>query len=694
MAALSIRQVALIVLASIALSVLYFKTQAVDLERHERTETTLRDLKNWDAILKQDVLRARTGLLNHYDTLVSTMKALRAAHARLADGPNAIHDGTDIDLKQSLDALGKNLDARGLDVERFKSRNAILRNSLSFLPVAAGRLTERLSQTAGMSRIAADMSRTLRDTLIYNLSGDIELRDQLQNAVDALRDGARVLAEEPREDVENILSHVAAILTYKPVLDDIVANLMAPESVARIDDVFRHYDASFARLEKQADVYRLLLYGLSVLLLLYVAYILVQLKRAALSLEKANAELEDRVAARTAELEEMNSSLRVHLDRICLAMERAEGGDLGVQLPILGEDVYATLYQRFNRMIEGIRDEAQILQVAQELSGELKLEVLLPRIMATTTELLNSDRSTIFVHDHRTKELWTRVAEGVDAKEIRIPENSGIAGKVFTSGESENVTDPYSHALFNPIMDRTTGYKTESILCMPIVEQTGKCIGVTQVLNKIGGEFLARDEARLRAFTAQVSISLANAQLFADVTREKNYNEATLNSLSNGVITFDAENHVSTMNPAAARILGRDPKSLLGKDALTVLGGHEGRVTTLAAEHLRTNRADNFLDVDIDLEDGNSASVNLAVVPLRDEDNEAIGGMLILEDITTEKRVKSTMARYMTPEIAEQLMEAGEDALVFRSRHFVPIKSTQTATFTPGLRNQMLESQH
>ncbi|MEJ1959692.1 MAG: hypothetical protein WDM70_09975 [Nitrosomonadales bacterium] len=61
---------------------------------------------------------------------------------------------------------------------------------------------------------------------------------------------------------------------------------------------------------------------------------------------------------------------------------------------------------------------------------------------------------------------------------------------------------------------------------------------MTQVLNKRGGPFTQEDEARLRAFTAQVSIALENAKLFADVQTMKNYNEAMLESMSNGLITL------------------------------------------------------------------------------------------------------------------------------------------------------------
>lgn len=668
MATLSFRQIALIVVAAVALSVLYYLSQSVDLDRQARTQDALQNLKHWDAVLKRDVLRTRTGLLNHYDTLVSTINSIKSAHNDIADISGRLPSGNDGALKESLKALGEELVSRGAGLERFKLHNSILRNSLSFLPVAASRITERLSSAAETAVFGAELNGMLRNALLYNLSGEAGLNDELRRAVAVFSRAAEDLDADLKPDVDNVLAHVLAILTQKPVLDRIVANLLNVKSSALIDDVARHYNTAFMRLEERAEMYRSMVFVLAVLTVLYVAFVLMQLNRAATSLEAANTELEARVAARTAELSETNSELRIHLDRIGLAMEQAERGDMDIQLPEVVEGVYATLYRRFNHMIVGIRDEAEILKVAQELSGELKLDALLARIMGTTTDLLDADRSTIFVHDRNSNELWSRVAEGVDVKEIRIPDNAGIAGKVFESRAAENVADPYAHELFNPEIDRATGYKTESILCMPIIDRNGEAIGVTQVLNKSGGEFLARDEARLRAFTAQVSISLANAQLFADVTREKNYNEATLNSLSNGVITFGVDTLVTTANPAAARIFGRDVDELIGMDAATVFGGRRGWVTTQVTELLRTGKIDNFLDVDLQFEDGTSASVNLTVVPLRDGDNEIIGGMLILEDITSEKRVKSTMARYMTREIAEQLMEAGEDALGGRSQ--------------------------
>ena len=97
-----------------------------------------------------------------------------------------------------------------------------------------------------------------------------------------------------------------------------------------------------------------------------------------------------------------------------------------------------------------------------------------------------------------------------------------------------------------------------------MVNKDGKTIGVTQVLNKVGGSFKAEDEARLKAFTAQISIGLENAKLFDDVQNTKNYVESILESMSNGVVTLDAEKKIVTCNAAGLRILNTSEAEIIG----------------------------------------------------------------------------------------------------------------------------------
>ena len=94
--------------------------------------------------------------------------------------------------------------------------------------------------------------------------------------------------------------------------------------------------------------------------------------------------------------------------------------------------------------------------------------------------------------------------------EIEIPMTKGIAGHVARTGETLNITDPYSHPDFNPAVDRETGYRTLSVLCMPILDRHKKMVfAVAQLLNKNGGEpFTKEDEEAFREFAEPLGLIL------------------------------------------------------------------------------------------------------------------------------------------------------------------------------------------
>ena len=349
--------------------------------------------------------------------------------------------------------------------------------------------------------------------------------------------------------------------------------------------------------------------------------------------------------------------------RLIEAMRAVEHGDLDNELHLTSTDEYAELFRGFNLMLGSLREEVRILQLSHDLAGELNLDRLLARLMHATTELLNADRSTLFLYDRKTGELFSRVAEGLEIREIRIPTDSGIAGAVFHSRRTENIPDPYADPRFNKEVDRRTGYRTESILAMPIVNKAGDGIGVTEVLNKRGGRFTARDEARLGAFTAQIAVALENARLFEDVLNERNYNEGILRSTTDGIVTLDAADRILTANEAALRILKTARADVIGRPVDAVFTGPNAWVVQNLEKVKQSNHREIAVEMELRLGAGDLASVNLAVNPLIDVNEEHIGSMLVLEDITSEKRIRSTMARYMSPEVAEQLLAAGEAVL-------------------------------
>jgi adenylate cyclase len=345
------------------------------------------------------------------------------------------------------------------------------------------------------------------------------------------------------------------------------------------------------------------------------------------------------------------------------AMRGVEQGDLDHDLRLSTTDEYAALFRGFNLMVGSLREEVRILQLSHDLAGEIKLDTLLTRLVLATSELLNAERCTLFLYDRKTGELFSRVAEALEIKEIRIPSDRGIAGAVFTTRRTENIADPYADPRFNQDVDRSTGYRTVSILAMPIVNKAGDCIGVTEVLNKRGGRFTAKDETRLAAFTAQIAIALENAKLFEDVLNEKNYNEGILRSTTDGIVTLDAEDRILTANDAAIRILKQDRPALIGRTLADSFAGANVWVPNTLDKVKQSGRREIAVEMELHVGEKDIASVNLAVNPLIDVNEEHIGSMLVLEDITSEKRIRSTMARYMSPEIAEQLLAGGESVL-------------------------------
>jgi hypothetical protein len=98
-------------------------------------------------------------------------------------------------------------------------------------------------------------------------------------------------------------------------------------------------------------------------------------------------------------------------------------------------------------------DLRRLLDVNISISSEMQLEALLTKIVTVTTTVIHADRSTLFLYDERTDELASVVAEGVEAKEIRFPAASGLAGWCFTHGEAVNLPDAYKDPRFNSQVD-------------------------------------------------------------------------------------------------------------------------------------------------------------------------------------------------------------------------------------------------
>ena len=304
------------------------------------------------------------------------------------------------------------------------------------------------------------------------------------------------------------------------------------------------------------------------------------------------------------------------------------------------------------------KQELEFLDVVSQVSSELELTPLLQKIITTISTMLDCERATLFINDEKTNELYTEVGEGLDEKSvIKFPNHLGIAGTVFTSAKPVNIPHAYADLRFNPSFDKQTGFFTRSILCMPVLNKEGKTIGVSQVLNKRGGSFNSEDEKRLGAFTSQISMGIENAKLFDDVQNQKNYSESILSSMHDAVLTLDENGIIKTCNSAGLRILKIPILSEILEQPIKEFFDEDNNWLLQKLELVEEE--EDFLDAELKIE-GEKLSVNISLMPLLGQKDENLGTMLMIEDISSEKRMKSTMSRYMDPELADQLMSAGD----------------------------------
>src|SRR3954470_18309453 len=135
-----------------------------------------------------------------------------------------------------------------------------------------------------------------------------------------------------------------------------------------------------------------------------------------------------------------------------------------------------------------LRREQKKVALVQEVSRALStvgdLDALLRLIMEKVTELMEADRSTLYLVTEDGGQLWSKVVQGGSVVEIRLRVGEGIAGWVAQTREIVNIPDAYADQRFQPAVDVKSGYRTRTILSLPMIGALGGLVGVLQVLNK------------------------------------------------------------------------------------------------------------------------------------------------------------------------------------------------------------------
>ncbi|XP_070540833.1 cGMP-specific 3',5'-cyclic phosphodiesterase-like isoform X13 [Ptychodera flava] len=205
--------------------------------------------------------------------------------------------------------------------------------------------------------------------------------------------------------------------------------------------------------------------------------------------------------------------------------------------------------RRSRTVLKEMNEKEMFMELIRDIANELDINTLSHKILMNVSILTNGDRSSLFLvrgpkeKRYLVSKLFdvsenSTLEESIhsEADEIRIPIGKGIVGHVALTKETVNIKNAYEDPRFNREIDKKTGYKTHSILCMPICSHEGEVIGVAQIINKISGdhEFTAKDEQVFANYLTFCGIGLMNAQLFDMSVQEYKRNQMLL-QLARGI---------------------------------------------------------------------------------------------------------------------------------------------------------------
>ncbi|XP_065642844.1 probable 3',5'-cyclic phosphodiesterase pde-5 isoform X1 [Hydra vulgaris] len=196
----------------------------------------------------------------------------------------------------------------------------------------------------------------------------------------------------------------------------------------------------------------------------------------------------------------------------------------------------------YAEMFQGMQKQRKLndflLSVTRSIFQDIvSMDKVIMKIMNFAQTLVDADRTSLFLVDTKTEELYARIFDigiGLDTKlrkEIRFPKSKGVAGYVATTGETLNIKKAYDDPRFNREIDQQTGYTTHSLLCMPIFIR-GNIIGVVQMVNKKKGVFTPNDEKAFQTFAVYCGLALHHAKLYDKIRRSEQKYKVALEVLS------------------------------------------------------------------------------------------------------------------------------------------------------------------
>lgn len=215
-----------------------------------------------------------------------------------------------------------------------------------------------------------------------------------------------------------------------------------------------------------------------------------------------------------------------------------------------------------------------VSEISYSITSTLRLEEIFRQVTDEVRRALGAGRISIGLTDPVSNELvFVEATMGQifrDLPPVRLKMGQGVAGWVALHGEPTIVNDPYADERFFSKVDQDSGFRTDSILCVPLQIEK-RVIGVIEALNKHNGNFDDNDLRLLQAIGGPLAVAIENASLHTDVLTEKRRVETIFASMSEGLLTADKSGVVTAANDALLALLRRDAAAVYDQPILSII---------------------------------------------------------------------------------------------------------------------------
>jgi class 3 adenylate cyclase/type III secretory pathway component EscR len=264
------------------LSFLYYKSRVLDTIRAENIFGSFRNIKQSDSLLDENILKSRYYLNKNYDPINESLQNIQSEINFLDKGDDSLRKSGDSNLITNLDEYIKVYNEKKSLIDTFKSQNAILKNALYLLPIS----TEKVKSLKLYN--SAFLDESLKNILIFNLTGEEDLKIKCEESLEILK-----LAAPQIQNIEFdiLIKHTENILQKKMSLDKILNEILRIRTAETLELLSREFSTYYNSFLNNANIYRLLTYAFSVMLIVYIGFILVNLLISSISINIANSNL-------------------------------------------------------------------------------------------------------------------------------------------------------------------------------------------------------------------------------------------------------------------------------------------------------------------------------------------------------------------------------------------------------------------